>query len=100
MRLWNDVFVGALLLAVGAYNYSRRSDERPGNLAAAILVSFLGLWLVVAPFLFGPDIQFVGTATDLGFWNDVVVGLVAIALGGVSVYEVYDQRQEARETGA
>ena len=93
-QFWNDVIVGALLLAVGGYNYYRRADEEIGSVAAASVAALLGLWLIAAPFLFGADAGFTEAVNDLAFWNDIVVGLLALALGAYSAYQARDQRSE------
>lgn len=93
-QFWNDVVVGALLLVVGGYNYSRRANEQLGSAAAAVVAALVGLWLVVAPFVLGGGE--VGLSTnEVGFWNDIVVGLVVLALGAYSAYEIRDRRREA-----
>lgn len=94
-QFWNDILVGALLLAVGAYNYYRRSNENFGNVAAASIAALVGLWLIAAPFVLGIDAGTTETANDLGFWNDVVVGLVAAVVGGYSAYKARDRRQHS-----
>ncbi|WP_224269762.1 SPW repeat protein [Haloprofundus salinisoli] len=91
----NDVIIGGLLFAVGAYNYSRRSNERVGSIAAASVAALLGLWLIAAPFMFGADAGFTEATNDLAFWNDVIVGLLAFALGAYSAYEAREERKEA-----
>lgn len=95
-QFWNDVVVGALLIALGGYNYYRRSDELVGNVGVASLVALLGLWLVAAPFVLGPDAGLTETADALPFWNDVVAGLLALVLGAYSAY----QASEGTRTGA
>lgn len=97
-QFWNDIVVGALLLAVGAYNYYRRSDERFGSVAAATLAALLGLWLVASPFMFGADTGSTEAANDFGFWNDIIVGLAALILGAYSAYKGRDRRETARRT--
>ncbi|RDI70732.1 SPW repeat protein [Halopelagius longus] len=97
-QFWNDVLVGALFLVVGAYNYYRRSNERIGNVAAAAVAALVGLWLIVAPFVLGVDAGATETANDLGFWNDVVVGLIAAVIGGYSAYKARDRREDVRRT--
>jgi thiol:disulfide interchange protein len=98
-QFWNDVLVGALLLAVGGYNYSRRGSDKVGSVGAAVVAALLGLWLVAAPFLFGADTGATEAVNDLAFWNDIVVGLVAFAVGAFSAYAARDQKQEARRLG-
>lgn len=99
-QFWNDILVGALLLVVGGYNYSRRSDERFANTAAALVAAVAGLWLIAAPFLLGTEAGLTETANDFGFWNDVVVGLLALGLGAYSAYRARDHRRDARRTAA
>ena len=94
-QFWNDVIVGILLLAVGGYNYYRRSNERVGSVAAASVAALLGLWLIAAPFMLGADVGMTETTNDLAFWNDIVVGLLALVLGAYSAYEAREDRREA-----
>jgi len=97
-QFWNDVLVGALLLAVGGYNYYRRADQEVGSMAAAGIAALLGLWLIAAPFVLGTggEAAAVETANDLAFWNDVVAGLIALGLGAYSAYEVRKDRRDIR----
>lgn len=97
-QFWNDAIVGVLLLAVGGYNYYRRADEELGSVAAASVAALLGAWLIAAPFLFGADAGFTEAANDLAFWNDIVVGLIALVVGAYSAYAARDQRQDVRRT--
>lgn len=90
-NFWNDVVVGVLLIALGGYNYYRRSNEELANTAAAALSALLGLWLVVSPWVYGVEIGGAELATQMGFWNDVVVGLIVLVLGAYSVYEARDR---------
>ncbi|WP_240334586.1 hypothetical protein [Halorussus sp. MSC15.2] len=98
-QFWNDVIVGALLLAVGAYNYSRRGSDKVGSVGAAAIAALLGLWLVAAPFLFGAGGGATEAVNDAAFWNDIVVGLVALVVGAFSAYAARDQKQEAQRLG-
>jgi thiol:disulfide interchange protein len=93
-QFWNDVIVGALLLAVGGYNYSQRAKEQIGSVAAASLAALLGLWLIATPFMFGAELGLTETVNVAGFWNDIVVGLVAFVLGAYSAYTARDQQQD------
>lgn len=96
-QFWNDVLVGVLLLAVGGYNYYRRMNEEMGSVAAAAVAALLGLWLLAAPFVIGPDAGVTETTNAFAFWNDIVVGLLALVLGAYSAYEARGDRREARQ---
>ncbi|MFC4550537.1 MULTISPECIES: SPW repeat domain-containing protein [Halorussus] len=98
-QFWNDVIVGALLLVVGGYNYSRRGSDKVGSVAAAAIAALAGLWLVAAPFMFGWDGGTTEAVNALAFWNDIVVGLLALAIGAFSAYAAHDQKQDAKRLG-
>ncbi|WP_137287036.1 SPW repeat domain-containing protein [Halorussus salinisoli] len=98
-QFWNDIVAGALLLAVGAYNYSRRGSDEVGSVGAAAIAALVGLWLVAAPFMFGADAGTTEAVNDLAFWNDIVVGLLALGVGAFSAYSARDQQREARQMG-
>lgn len=86
---WNDLIVGFALAALGGYNYSRRTGEQLGSAGAAGLAALLGLWLIVSPFAFGIEVNLSEFGGELGFWHDVLVGLVVF---GLSVYSAYETR--------
>lgn len=83
--LWNDVVVGLALLALGGYNYYRRSHERFGSTSAGVLAALLGLWLAVAPLVFAPTSGIEASMPVV--WNQVVVGALALVLGVYSANE-------------
>jgi hypothetical protein len=95
-QFWNDIIVGALLLGVGGYNYSRRGKDKIGSVGAAAIAALLGLWLIAAPFMFGWDAGATEAVNPLVFWNDIVVGLITLGLGAFSAYAARDQKQKAR----
>lgn len=101
-QFWNDILVGALLLAAGGYNYTQRADEEAGSIAAAGLTALLGIWLIAAPFVLGAGAEgaAVETMNDFGFWNDVVVGLLALVLGAYSAYKARELRARVSRTEA
>lgn len=99
-QFWNDVLVGALLIAVGGYNYSRRANERFASTAVALIAVAAGLWLIAAPFVLGADAGLTETVNVFGFYNDIVVGLLAIGLGAYSAYKARDHREDTRRTRA
>lgn len=89
-NFWNDIVVGALLVVVGGYNYYRRADEHLGSVGAAVFAALLGLWLIVSPWVYAVEIEAVNLTTEVGFWNDVIVGLLVLVLGVYSAYEARD----------
>lgn len=89
-NIWNDIIVGAALVLLGGYNYYRRTNEKLGSTAVAGLSALLGLWLIVSPFVYDIDTAAGGITTELGFWNDVIVGLIVLLLGAYSAYETRD----------
>lgn len=95
-QFWNDIIVGALLLAVGGYNYFRRGNDKIGSVGAAAIAALLGLWLIAAPFLLGTQGGLTEAANPLTFWNDIVVGVIALGLGAYSAYAAHDQKQDTR----
>lgn len=97
-QFWNDVLVGAILLGVGGYNYSRRADERFGNTAVALIAVAVGVWLIAAPFVLGAEAGLTETTNEFGFYNDIVVGVLAIGLGAYSAYKARDHEAETRRT--
>lgn len=86
-NFWNDVIVGIALVALGGYNYYRRANEELGSAAAAGLAAVLGLWLIISPFVYDVEVGAAELTTELGFWNDVIVGFVVLVLGAYSAYE-------------
>lgn len=75
---WNDATVGAAIALLGGYNYVRERDGRSASDVVAVLVTILGGWLVVAPFVLG----FEGAA----LWNDVVSGTLVASFAGYNAY--------------
>ncbi|QCC60196.1 hypothetical protein DVR14_20915 (plasmid) [Natrinema thermotolerans] len=92
-QFWNDVFVGATLSIAGAYNYVRRTNGAFGSMGVAVLAALVGLWLVATTFLLGAGSGGVETASEPGFWIDVVAGLLATALGTYSVVRIRNRRR-------
>lgn len=89
-NFWNDVVVGAALVLIGGYNYYRRADERLASVGAAAFAALLGLWMIVSPWAWGVEIGGTNVVSQLGFWNDVVVGALVLILGAYSAYEARD----------
>lgn len=97
-QFWNDVLIGALLIAVGGYNYSRQSNERFANTAVALIAVAAGLWLIAAPFMLGADTGLTETTNEFGFYNDIIVGMLAVGLGAYSAYQSREHQEDSPRT--
>lgn len=82
-NFWNDLIIGVAVVVLAGYNYYRVSDDDPLSVGGASLVALLGLWMIVAPFVFE-------VPTEAAFWNDVVVGALVALIAGYSAYEARD----------
>jgi hypothetical protein len=89
-NFWNDIIVGAAIGIIAGYNAIKADDIEGVNTGAASLVALLGLWMIIAPFIFE-------VFTDGAFWSDVVSGLLVAALAG---YNAYQSREAERPTRA
>ena len=74
---WSDLVVGLALCTVMLIRLTR-----PGTSLAAITFG-LGVWLVAAPFVLAYPMTG-------AMWNDVLVGLVVLALAGLGTAQVED----------
>ncbi|WP_135829870.1 SPW repeat domain-containing protein [Halorussus halobius] len=92
-NFWNDVIVGAAIGIIAGYNALRTDDVEGINTGAAALVALLGLWMVVAPFLFE-------VLTDGAFWSDVVSGAIVAVLAGYNAYQGRGAERRTRTTDA
>lgn len=68
---WNDAVIGAAIAAVALVRAAKPADTDPLYRVNVVL----GLWLVVAPFVWG-----YASATSRTTWNDIGVGLIVIGL--------------------
>jgi|AntRauTorcE11898_2_1112593.scaffolds.fasta_scaffold58422_1 hypothetical protein len=93
-NFWSDVIVGVALIALGGYNYYRRSDERHGSVAVGAFIALLGLWMIATPFVLGSTEGTAAVESDIEFWNDIVVGLATFLLGTYSAYASRDRDVE------
>ncbi|WP_135823958.1 SPW repeat protein [Halorussus ruber] len=84
-NFWNDIIVGGAIGSIAGYN-AVQSDERGVNTGGASLVALLGLWMVIAPFVFE-------TTAAASFWSDVVTGALVAVLAG---YNAYRSRETER----
>lgn len=88
-RFADAVIVGGGLLAAGAYNAYRQSNEGMGSAGVATLGAILALWLFVTPFLLGTD------GGTIGGLVDVVVGVTAFLMSAYSAWEIRVRRRAA-----
>lgn len=86
--MWNAIIVGGTIALLGWYNYSRTTDGNEVSLGAAGVNVLLGLWVIVAPFLFNP-----GTTA---LWNDVIVGALVALFGAYNGYAATTARKQTR----
>ena len=84
--LWNHVIVGAAILVFSGYNAYSADEYESGSMWAAGLSALLGLWMIVAPFVFTVE---GGTV----FWNDVVVGALVALMAGYNMYQARRERE-------
>ena len=94
-QFWNDVLVGTAVIALGGYNWYRRSNREFGSVGVATLLALVGLWLVGSPFLFVPGTDALLASGDVSGWLTVVVGLVVAALGSYSAVSAAGRRRAA-----
>jgi uncharacterized membrane protein HdeD (DUF308 family) len=94
-NFWNDMILGFALIILGGYNYYRRANDQLASTAVAGLVVLIGVWLIASPFVYDTGlaqetIGFDEELTELGFWNDIVVGLLVLLSGIYSMVEARD----------
>lgn len=92
-NFWNNVIVGAAIGVIAGYNAFKTDDYETINTGAASLVALLGLWMVVAPFVFEV------VASTL-FWSDVVTGALVAVLAGYNAYQARSTERRARTAEA
>jgi len=97
-NFWSDIIVGVALVALGGYNYYRRSDARNGSVAVGGFVALLGLWVIATPFLLGSTEGTAAVQSDIEFWNDIAVGTGVFLLGTYSAYAA--RNRDAARTAA
>ncbi|MFC7079615.1 SPW repeat protein [Halorussus caseinilyticus] len=78
-ELWNDIIVGAAIGVIAGYNAFKADDPGGINTGSASLVALLGLWMVIAPFVFE-------TVLEAAFWSDIVSGAIVAVLAGYNAY--------------
>jgi len=71
--VWNHIIVGMILVLVGAWAAltSKAGTAKTLDWIAAVA----GVWLIIAPFIFGRPV------IAAGLWNDIIVGVIVLILG-------------------
>jgi hypothetical protein len=72
--LWDAIIIGVTLIVLGAW--AAISNQISTDKTLNWINVALGVWLVIAPFIFG----YVAVAAAL--WNDIIVGIIAVVLAG------------------
>ena len=85
-HFWNNVVIGAAIVILAGYSAVQASESRGPNPWASGLAALLGLWMIVAPFVFQ-------TAGSVVLWSDVLSGAVVAVLSGYNAYEERDALQ-------
>lgn len=93
---WNNVLVGTVVFAAGAYNYYRLANDIPLSVGVSGLVALLGVWLIVSPALLEMDAG-VGL-TESPFWSTLASGLLIAALAGYNAYDAREARSVATDS--
>lgn len=75
---WNDVIVGTAIVFLAGSNYYRETEQQPMSTGVAGFNLSLGVWLIIAPFVFG--------IRGVLLWNDVIVGIIVASLAGYNAY--------------
>ncbi len=84
--LWDAIIVGLALLVFGAWA-ALANDENTIKYLSWIN-AVLGLWLVIAPFVLSYS------SAAAAMWNDIIIGLVALALGAWAALTVGSNSQQ------
>lgn len=87
---WNNLIIGIAIFLIAGYNYYRLMNERTTSMASAALVTLLGLWMIIAPFVFE-------AALPAMLWSDVIAGALVAILAG---YHTYVEREAKRAPAA
>ena len=86
--LWDAIIVGLALLVFGVWA-ALANDENTVKYLNWIN-AVLGLWLIIAPFVLSYS------SAAAAMWNDIIVGLVALALGAWAAWAVGSQGQQTQ----
>ncbi len=90
--LWNNVLIGAAVFLLAGYNFYRHTAGEPTSTGVMSLVALLGLWTVVAPFLFewaiagAFSLEALTVAGQGLFSSNAIAGLLIAILAGYIAY--------------
>ncbi|MFD1642063.1 SPW repeat protein [Halohasta litorea] len=77
--LWNNVIVGVAIFLLAGFNYYRMTNGLLASVGVGSLVVLLGLWSIIAPFLFA-------MGSDELAWSTLIAGIGVAALSGYNTY--------------
>ena len=83
--VWNNVIVGAAILILAGFNFWRLSANRASYAGVAALVTLLGIWALIAPFI-------IEMGSEALLWTTAIAGILVAAMAGYHTYTV--QRKE------
>ncbi|WP_425498472.1 SPW repeat domain-containing protein [Natrinema soli] len=75
---WNAVLVGLVIVPIAGYNFYKADRRHPLNSTGAGLVTVLGFWLIVEPFVLRLE--------GLPLWHDVILGTLIASFGSYNTY--------------
>lgn len=88
---WNNIVIGVAILLIAGYNTYRLMNGMSASAASAGLVTILGLWMILAPFVF----EVLSMAL---LWSDIIAGALVVILAGYNTY-MERKTQQTMATG-
>ncbi|UPM42781.1 SPW repeat protein [Halocatena salina] len=88
---WNNIVIGVSILLIAGYNTYRLMNGMSASVASAGLVTILGLWMILAPFV-------LDTSLMMLLWSDIIAGALVVILAGYNTY-MERKTQQTMATG-
>ncbi|MGE5377779.1 MAG: SPW repeat protein [Bacteroidota bacterium] len=76
--LWNHIIVGLILMIVGVWAARTQSPDTAKTMNW--IASGAGLWLLISSFILRYPV------INIGLWNDLIVGVIALVLGAWAAF--------------
>lgn len=86
--LWNAIIVGVALIVLGVG--AALANQATTDKTLDWVTVGVGIWLIIAPFLLGY------TTVPMAFANDIIVGLIVVALAGSAEFAMSRQQPLAK----